>query len=186
VVLSIALGRQNGGWQWGPRYLTALLGPLVLLGVERWQRLECGARSALGRYAVWAALVALLVAGMVVQGMGVAKLWYVRAGNDALARALLRPSQGAPSPDVVVTDIWFVPQIAPQVYGKVPLLIVRTSEEWDGLDERLAVQNVDRVRVVQLVDQETPLVRSISGSRRAETAVEVPTIPPLVVVDYVP
>jgi hypothetical protein len=127
-------------------------------------------------------LVALLVAGMVVQGMGVAKLWRVRAGNDALAHALLR----MPSPAVVVTDIWFVPQIAPQVYGKVPFLVVRTSEEWDELDERLVARGVERVRVARLSGQETPLVRSISGSWRVDATVEVPTIPPLAVVDYVP
>jgi hypothetical protein len=182
VILSIALGRQNGGWQWGARYLTPLLGPLVLLGIERWQRLVGDAHSVLGRYAVWAALAALIAAGTVIQGVGVAKLWRVRAGNDALAHALLR----APLPAVVVTDIWFVPQIAPQVYGEVPLLVVRTSEEWDELDERLVAQGVERVRVARLSEQETPLVRSISGSWRVDATVEVPTIPPLAVVDYVP
>jgi hypothetical protein len=181
AVLSIVLGRQNGGWQWGPRYLAPLLGPLVLLAVERWQRLERETRSALGRYALWAALAALVAAGAVVQGVGVVKLWHVRAGNGALARAML----SQPPPDVVVTDLWFVPQIAPQVYGEAPLLVVRTPEQWDELDGRLAAQGVERVRLVRLSEQETPLVRSISGSWRVDTTVEVSTIPPLAVVDYV-
>ena len=184
AVLSIVLGRQNGGWQWGPRYLTPLLGPLVLLAVERWDRLERGARSSMERYAVRGALVALMVAGVVIQSVGVAKLWHVRAGNDALTRALLR----APSGTVVVTDLWFVPQIAPEVYGEMAFLVVRTPDEWNALDERLAAQGVERVRVVRLVGQETPLVKSVSASWQVEvgTVFRVPTIPPLMIVDYVP
>jgi hypothetical protein len=184
VVLSVVLGRQNGGWQWGPRYLAPLLGPLVLLAVERWDRLERGARSLVERYAVRGALVALMLAGVAVQAVGVVKLWHVRAGNDALARALLR----APLWTVVVTDLWFVPQIAPEVYGEMPFLVVRTPDEWSVLDERLAAQGVERVRVVRLAGQETPLVRSVSAGWQVEagTVFRVPTIPPLVIVDYVP
>ncbi|MBN1977751.1 MAG: hypothetical protein JW918_10145 [Anaerolineae bacterium] len=184
VVLSVVLGRQSGGWQWGPRYLTPLLGPLVLLAVERWDRLERGARSSMERYAVRGALVTLLLAGAAVQAVGVMKLWHVRAGNDVLARTLLR----APDRTVVVTDLWFVPQIAPEVYGEVPFLVVRTPDEWSALDERLAAQGVGRVRVARLADQETPLVRSISAGWQVEagTVSRVPTIPPLVIADYVP
>jgi hypothetical protein len=182
VILSIVLGRQDGGWQWGPRYLTPLLGPLVLLGIECWQRLERQALSALGRYALWAALAALVAAGAVVQAAGVVKLWRVRAGNHALAQAML----SSPSPDIIVTDLWFVPQIAPQVYGELPLLLVRTPEQWDELERRLAAQSVGRVRLVRLPDRETPLVGSVSRSWRAERTVEVATIPPLTVVDYAP
>ena len=164
--------------------MTPLLGPLVLLAVERWDRLEQSARSSMERYAMRGALVALLLAGATVQAVGVVKLWYVRAGNDALARALLREPAGT----VVVTDLWFVPQIAPEVYGEVPFLVVRTPDEWSALDGRLAAQGVERVRVARLAGQETPLVRSVSVGWQVKvgTAVEVSTIPPLVIVDYVP
>jgi hypothetical protein len=185
AVLSIILGRQNGGWQWGSRYLAPLLGPLVLLAIERWDRLERGTRSLIGRYAVRGALVALLLAGVVIQAVGAVKLWRVHVGNDALTRVLLRESAEA---IVVVTDLWFVPQIAPEVYGELPFLVVRTPEEWNALNERLTAQGVERVRVARLADQETPLVRSVSVGWQVKvgTAVEVSTIPPLVVVDYVP
>ncbi|MFL7794405.1 MAG: hypothetical protein AB8I69_19845, partial [Anaerolineae bacterium] len=109
----------------------------------------------------------------------------VHVGNDALTRVLLRESAEA---IVVVTDLWFVPQIAPEVYGELPFLVVRTPEEWNALNERLTAQGVERVRVARLADQETPLVRSVSVGWQVKvgTAVEVSTIPPLVVVDYVP
>jgi hypothetical protein len=183
--LSVALGRQHGGWQWGPRYLTPLLGPLVLLGVEKWERLEREACPSLTRYAIWAALVALMVAGMVVQGAGVITLWHVRAENDALSRALLRE---APVDSVVVTDIWFVPQIAPDVYGEMPFLVVRTAEEWRELEERLAERGVERVRMVRLTGHETPLKGNVAADWRAlaDTVIRVSTIPPLTIVDYVP
>lgn len=183
VGLSIALGRQNGGWQWGPRYLTPLLAPLVLLSLEHWQRVERAALSHLGRGALWAALAALALAGVITQGVGVVRLWQVRSGNDALARALLRPP-----PAVVVTDIWFVPQIAPQVYGQAPLLLVRTADEWRELDGRLAGQDVSRVRVVRLTGPKTLLAENVAARWRllADTAIQVPTVPPLIVADYVP
>jgi hypothetical protein len=184
IVLSVILGRQSGGWQWGPRYLLPVSGPLVFLAVERWERLDRGTGSRLNRYALRLALAALVVAGVVTQGMGVVKLWRVRAGNDALARALLR----APSAVVIVTDIWFVPQSAPEVYGQMPFLVVHTAQEWGDLEGRLQDRGIERVRLIRLTHFETPLAGHISARWRSleDTSIVVPGIPSLVVVDYVP
>jgi hypothetical protein len=183
AALSVLLGRQDGGWQWGPRYLTPVLGPLTLLGVEAWDRARRDAPSRLARDALWTAFVALLLAGAVTQAVGVVRLWQVRRGNDALSRALLRPP-----PAVIVTDIWFVPQIAPQVYGEAPIFLVYTEDEWRELDERMAAQGVERLRVVGLAGQETPLAGDVAGRWRilAETAAEVKTVPWMSVTDHVP
>ena len=70
----------------------------------------------------------------------------------------------------------------------MPFLVVRTTEEWIGLEARLMEQGVERVRVVRLTEYETLLVENVAVDWRilTDTVVRVSTIPPLTVVDYVP
>lgn len=182
IGLSVVLAPNSGG-PWGPRYLLPVVGPFVLLSVEAWERLRRSSGSRLGWVAVDVAFVALVLAGAMTQGAGLVKLRQVRAGNDALSKSVLRTPQA-----VVVTDIWFVPQIAPEAYGDVPFLLVRTGDEWRDLESRLVAQGVKRVRVVRLADWETALPMHVAINWRAlsGTLVSVHSVPPLYVIDYVP
>jgi hypothetical protein len=183
VALVLVLAPNDGGSQWGPRYLVPVLGPLVLLGVDKWHRLKLTARSELGRRAVTGAFAALVLAGIVTQAVGVVYLWQTRSGNDTLTRVLLR------TPTVpVVTDVWYVPQIAPDVYGRVPLLLIQTTVEWRELMGRLAEEGVERVRLVRLPGAEIASQDDIALHCRSllDTGTELPTEPPLLVVDCAP
>jgi hypothetical protein len=183
ILLSVAVGRQNGGLQWGPRYLMPILGPLVLLSIAKWDWLDRDAGPGLGRWGLRVSFAGLVLAGVVTQAAGVVRLSETRAANGALTRALLAEPSA-----VVVTDMWFVAQIAPSVYGRVPLLLVRTAEEWEELDRRLEAQGVERVRLVRLPGRETALSSGVAASWCAvEGSVEeVATIPRLSVTDFVP
>jgi hypothetical protein len=182
VLLSVGLGRQDGGLQWGPRYLTAVMGPLVLLSVARWDALDRAARRPVARWGLRFAFLSLALAGVATQAAGVVRLGEVQAANEALALALLDEPAC-----VVVTDIWFVPQIAPSVYGQVPFLLVRTSEEWAELDSRLERQGIERLRLARLRGQATALSSALdaSWSHVEGSTQDLATDPPLSVVDYV-
>ena len=148
----------------------------------RTRELDRSAAAGLGRRALRVAFAGLAIAGVATQVVGVVRLGEVQAANEALGQALLEQPV-----DVVVTDIWFVPQIAPTAYGRVPLLFLRTAEEWEELDHRLEAHGVGRLRLVRLPDQETALASGVEAGWDAVegSGAELDTIPPLRVIDFV-
>lgn len=88
-----------------------------------------GARSRLSRRALRVPFATLILAGVMTQGVGVARLRQVRITSDALSCSWFRPPLA-----VVITDPWFVVQIALAVYGQVPFLVVLAADDWHELD----------------------------------------------------
>jgi hypothetical protein len=122
-----------GGFQWGARFL---LPAVILLAV-----LVCSAPLADGEWGrvQRAALAAALVAGVAVQGLGLALLRHVAIANQIFAERVAElTTPGA----VVVTDTFFLPELAAPIWNGRCFLHTTSSAAAERLLERLERSNV--------------------------------------------
>lgn len=115
IVLLVAIAPNNGGLQRGCRYL---LLPCVLGAfwvASEWVRSRGGVRVALG---------AVLAVGLLVQAVGLQTLWTHKAAKEKGFEAILREDA-----DFLITNVWYFPQEAGRVYGRLPILWTRTAAD---------------------------------------------------------
>ena len=96
----------DGGAQWGPRFLLVSVPPLILLGA-------CGATDAVGE-GRWRALRIALVGLILVAGVATSRAAYreLRGAKRSYARAVMATAQMAPPGTHIVTNVWYLDQIA--------------------------------------------------------------------------
>ena len=127
ALAGLALGLPSrGGLQWGPRYALVLF-PLLVLCAGRGYQLLVGRAPGL-RVLCWG----LVAVGMLVQIAGVALLAHKkRASAEMLA------SIRAMAPAAVVTDVWWLPEDAADLYHEIPVYGFDSGEEFGRLLLRL-------------------------------------------------
>ena len=145
LLLALLLMPNDGGLQWGPRYLLVASGPLALVVAELIAR-SWGERGWGWRGVVLAALAA----GIAVQAVGLYTLW-VHRQDAAAAESALRGK------GTVVTNIWWLPyQFLPYRFPEQAPLLVRDEGEMERLVEHLREEGVSQLTYVTLADQPDP------------------------------
>jgi hypothetical protein len=111
----------DGGGQWGPRYLLAIVPPLMLLVFDTTTTMA----SAVGRRAAWFFVAAVFVASAAVTHSGYLELSQAKSFYAAMADETAREARGRP----VLTDVWWVPQVNAAVLDHGRVLWVDTPEK---------------------------------------------------------
>jgi hypothetical protein len=102
----ILTATHDGGAQWGPRFLLVSVPPLIVLGA-------CGATDAVGE-GRWRALRIALVGLILVAGVATSRAAYreLRGAKRSYERAVLATAEMAPPGTHIVTNVWYLDQIA--------------------------------------------------------------------------
>jgi hypothetical protein len=111
----------DGGGQWGPRYLLGIVPPLMLLVFDTTATLA----AAVGRRVAWVFVAGVLTAGIAVTHSGylelrAAKTFYAGMAAETAQAAGARP---------VLTDVWWVPQVNAAVLDHRRVLWVDDPEK---------------------------------------------------------
>jgi hypothetical protein len=128
----------DGGAQWGPRYLLPVMSLLALLsfaGMAALLRASFGIRRRLVRLA----LAGLLAASIWTQACGIRIL--LRSTNDTLR---VVQAVDALRHRVVLTDTWYSPQLLAQIYYDHTILLIITPRRFSQLRELLQNNQIDR------------------------------------------
>jgi len=126
IAAALAIAPNDGGAQWGPRYLLLVLPALSLLAL-------LAARELTAAYAPARRLAALALAALLVTGVGV-QFRGLDLLNDSYTRSqrIVRVVNARPA-RLVVTDAEFGPQLLGPLYFERPILFVDASEPWPEL-----------------------------------------------------
>lgn len=107
VVLVLLASPFQGGVQWGPRFLLPIIPPLAVVIVDRlaglWAPLTRSARVGLA-----AGVIALLLAGCYSSWLGAQFVHKAQIASEFMSEMIRHMPER-----VVVTDAWFLPQMAP-------------------------------------------------------------------------
>jgi hypothetical protein len=155
-VLALILGLPStGGLQWGPRYALVAFPLLVTLAAGGYRRLvsrETGRRG--GARAFRIACWLFVAGGMVVQGFGVSIL---AKKKEATQENLARIRNAAP--EVVVTDVWWVPQDNAALFDQIPFYAFYDVPRFERLLNRLREVGRDEPLLVSAQDRTAVLAR---------------------------
>ncbi|NTW02341.1 MAG: hypothetical protein HGA19_13855 [Oscillochloris sp.] len=122
----------DGGAQWGPRYLLPILPALVIAGLT-----ALGNKSNQPRLTQGAALTLLISAGLIAQIQG------VRTLHDSTTTSLRLVQVVNAQPDQpVVTDIWYAPQLLAPIYFERTILLLNTPSDIPVLSTSLRSQGI--------------------------------------------
>jgi hypothetical protein len=132
----------DGGAQWGPRFLLVSVPPLIVLGA-------CGATDAVGG-GRWRALRLALVGVILVAGVATSRAAYreLRGAKRSYARAVLATAQMAPPGTHIVTNVWYLDQIAASLHDSRVFLYVPDRDSAARALGELSRANVRHVVLV--------------------------------------
>jgi len=147
IILVVLAAPNDGGLQWGPRYLLVTPGLLALVIAELIGQLwEEKIRTWLWRVMV----LMTLVVSIVVQVIGIYTLWVHRCDNAAAEIALA--DEG-----MVVTNIWYLPQhVMPYTFLTRTVLLVTNETQAAELIRQLRRSSIDRFTYVTFSDVSEP------------------------------
>lgn len=134
--LAVVLTAPNdGGAQWGPRYLLPMVAPAVVVAWHQAEHLFLSARGA-QRWAVGAALGLLLLLS------GALQVHSVRVLEHSLSRSQrIHAAVRGAGADVVLTDFWWVPQILAPLYFERRIFLLHQPEKLDAFIAQLAAHD---------------------------------------------
>jgi hypothetical protein len=141
VVLVILISPFQGGIQWGPRFLLPIIPPLTVVLTDRLAGLW-GVINRSVRVGLAVAFIALLAAGSYSTWLGVKFMQGSQTSSEFMSEVIRQ------SPDkVVVTDAWFLPQMAPDTVGEKIWLMAEDEKKMFQLLQRLRKQT-DEVTIL--------------------------------------
>ena len=134
AILVILASPFHGGVQWGPRFLLPIIPPLAVVLVDRlaglWSTIRRSARAGLA-----AAVIALIAAGSYSTWLGVKFMQEAQVASEFMTDVIRQ------SPEkIVVSDVWFLPQGAPYVFGDKIWLMAEDEKKMFQLLQMLRKQ----------------------------------------------
>lgn len=111
----------DGGGQWGPRYLLGIVPPLVLLVFDTTRTIA----SAVGQGAAWGFVAAVMAASAAVTHSGYRELAEAKTFYAGMAAETARAVRDRP----LLTDVWWVPQVNAAVLDHSRVLWVDSPEK---------------------------------------------------------
>ena len=165
VGVFVLLSPVDGGYQWGARIF---LPTVVLLGALLATRLRTAWSS--GTRLARSALGLAILAGILVQLLGMALLVHVTAGNAALQADLA--ARTTPQ-EVVVTDSFYIPELGAPLWRERRFLLIQSPADTHELLDRLRTLHVESWTFVSASDANAGMADSIGrlasdlGWRRA-------------------
>jgi hypothetical protein len=138
----ILTATHDGGAQWGPRFLLVSVPPLIVLGA-------CGATDAVGE-GRWRALRIALVALILVAGVATSRAAYreLRGAKRSYARAVMATAEMAAPGTHIVTNVWYLDQIAATLHDSRFFLYVPDRESAARALDELSRANVHHLVLV--------------------------------------
>jgi hypothetical protein len=183
AALVLLTAPNDGGAQWGPRYLLFAYLPLAVLAADAAAPLarRAGLPGARGHFAGQRTIAAVVV--LLVLGVGV---WSQRAGYRTLrgtkaqyGRLVDALAAAVPAGGLVVTDVWWLDQAAAAIASRARFLYV--DNEGEAAQLMAALRAASSSPVVRVTSRTSPRVRSWSdGACRARSGPE-----PLPIADLV-
>jgi hypothetical protein len=165
VVGSLATAPNDGGGQWGPRYLLAAVPPLVILAFDSARRLP----EVIGRPAAWAGIAFVLTCNAFVslsayRELGDTKRFYAGMAAETAREADTRD---------LLTDVWWLPQVSAAVLDAQRVLWVREPDQGRRWLIQRAPREVVLVQSAESVAATTEWTRGTCyqpvSDRRSET-----------------
>jgi hypothetical protein len=148
----------DGGAQWGARLLLVTAPPLIVLGVRGATEAMRGGRWQIARVAL---VVLALIGGMVTSRSAYQEL---RSTKREYARLVQTTSSLTAPGDVIVTNIWWLDQIAASLYGsRVFLYTADRASASSALDD-LSRANVRGLKLVWASDADSSMEDVVRGS----------------------
>ncbi|HTP08486.1 MAG TPA: glycosyltransferase family 39 protein, partial [Anaerolineae bacterium] len=134
IVLVLLVSPFQGGIQWGPRFLLPIIPPLAVVIVnrlaEQWGRVD---RSGRGGIAV--ASIILLLTGGYSTWLGAQFVHQAQTASEFMSEMIRQMPER-----VVVTDAWFLPQMAPYTLNEKIWLMAEDDKQMFNLLQRLRKQ----------------------------------------------
>jgi hypothetical protein len=140
VLLVVLTAPNDGGGQWGPRYLLFAYVPLAILAADLVEQVP--------RRRAWGAgvLIAMLLCSVWVQRAGYRQL---RGTKNTYGRIVDFVGAEAPRGGTVVTDVWWLDQLAAAAVDDRTVLVARDPVDGPGILRRLDEHKVEPVVVVR-------------------------------------
>lgn len=140
IAFVVLTAPNDGGAQWGPRYLLFAYVPLTILAAD--------AVSSLVRRGALVAGVVVIVLGL---GLWVERVSYIRLRNTKMTydRLITALSEAAHPGDFVVSDLWWLDQVAARLTGQRLFLYAADAATGREIIERLDRNGARRVVVVR-------------------------------------
>jgi len=129
----------DGGGQWGPRYLLFVYIPLAVLAADAFEALPKGVPAV-------AATAVAVVAALLIQRTGYRQL---QGTKTTYGRIVDFVATTAPPDTYVVSDVWWLDQIAASVASNRHFLYVPDEAEGAGAVKRLSNVNVPMIVVIR-------------------------------------
>ncbi len=134
VLLVLLVSPFHGGIQWGPRFLLPIVPPLTVVIVDRLAQLWSRASRSM-RVGLMTASIALLAAGTYSTWQGMQFMRQAQISSEFMAEVIRQ------SPErVVVTDAWFLPQMAPYTLNEKIWLMSEDNKRMFDLLQHLRKQ----------------------------------------------
>ncbi len=147
VLLVVLTAPNDGGGQWGPRYLLFAYGPLTVLAADT---AEAWAKRALAGVLV----IALLTAGSLwMQRMSYRQL---RSTKQTYQRVLDFVRREAPPASYVITDLWWLDQVAAAATAERSFLYAPDHGSYTTILDRMERAGVPAVTVFGSRDESFP------------------------------
>ena len=161
-MLVVLTAPNDGGGQWGPRYLLFVYVPLVLLAADAVPRFRRRVASAV-------LIVVLLVSCVWVQRAAYRQLRGAKATYGRVVDFVARTTQPA---DHVVTDVWWLDQIASSAVDRSTFLFAGEAKTGHDIVRRLSDARVADVTVFRSRETSTDLDGWTAASCYVEQARE--------------
>jgi len=162
VAFTLLLAPNDGGGQWGPRYLLAAYVPLTLLAVDTLEELPRRAWS-------HAAIVLLLLASVWVQRSAHRTLRGAKNTYGRLADAVARVAEpGRP----VITDAWWVDQLAAASLDRHPVFVAGSANDARDIVQRFSDLTVPSITVIRSRENAADVSAFMAGTCYFEEAKE--------------
>jgi hypothetical protein len=134
VALVLLASPFQGGVQWGPRFLLLIIPPLAVVIVnrlaEQWSRV-----NRLGRSGIAVVSIALLVVGGYSTWLGAQFMHKAQSASEFMSEMMRHMPER-----VVVTDAWFLPQMAPYTLSEKIWLMSEDDKRMFDLLQHLRKQ----------------------------------------------
>jgi hypothetical protein len=148
LLLIVATAPNDGGAQWGPRYLLLTYLPLTVLAADGIDMLPAKNAGA------WVAIAAALTASIWIQRNGYRQL---RGTKIAYGRVVDFVSAEASAGTTIVTDLWWLDQVASSVLDERTMLYASQASAGQAIVQRLSDRAEPEVTIIRSTTESSDL-----------------------------
>ena len=164
---TVAVIPHPGGTQWSARFLLPAAPLAAVLASEALGRFELARSQAAS---IRAAAAAVIVLSVIVQGLSLVVLAH---DKDAHARVTNVMESLTEPGDVIVSDLYWVPELASRLYSSRRLLFAHSAQEVTAIADRAGEKGISRLSIVTSVTESSyrppPLLLMSSGAPFVQT-----------------